>query len=177
MLPIVLALLLQVAAGNEQMVSPAPRFLDQFSTGFMMEDGNMRGAAPECAGLGWVYFNGHCYLFDSVHTPYLAAEEKCNEVGGYLADILDKAESDFVKSVLNVVNPKDGTDYWLGGLDADRDKGLQWISGAEMVFTDFKQNEPAGSPYLHMNFDAQFKWDTKDDANDKDNGFICKRQI
>merc|ERR1712110_914814 len=167
MLPIVLALLLQVASGSE--VSPAPRFLDQFSTGFMMEDGNMRGAAPECAGLGWVYYNGHCYLFDSVHTPYLAAEEKCNEVGGYLADILDKAESDFVKSVLNVVNPKDGTDYWLGGLDADRDKGLQWISGAEMVFTDFKQNEPAGSPYLHMNFDAQFKWDTKDDANDKDN--------
>ena len=32
--------------------------------GFMMEDGNMRGAAPECAGLGWVYYNGHCYLFD-----------------------------------------------------------------------------------------------------------------
>ena len=29
-----------------------------------MEDGNMRGAAPECAGLGWVYYNGHCYLFD-----------------------------------------------------------------------------------------------------------------
>ena len=28
------------------------------------------------------------------------------QVGGYLADILDKAESDFVKSVLNVVNPK-----------------------------------------------------------------------
>merc|ERR1719411_2616417 len=131
MLPIFLALLLQAASGSD--VSPAPRFLDQFSTG------NMRGAAPECAGLGWVYFSGHCYLFDSVHTPYLAAEEKCNEVGGYLADILDQAESDFVKSVLNVVNPKDGTDYWLGGLDANRDKGLQWISGAEMVFTDFKQ--------------------------------------
>ena len=41
-----------------------PRHLDEFSTGFMMEDGNMRGAAPECAGLGWVYHNGHCYLFD-----------------------------------------------------------------------------------------------------------------
>ena len=25
---------------------------------------------------------------------------------------------------------QDGTDYWLGGLDADRDKGLQWMSGA-----------------------------------------------
>ena len=42
----------------------APRHLDKFSTGFMMEDGNMRGAAPECGGLGWVYHNGHCYLFD-----------------------------------------------------------------------------------------------------------------
>ena len=94
-------------------------------------------------------------------------DNRIRQVGGYLADILDKAESDFVKSVLNVINPKvnknhhhnchchhnfifstnstvfinflslldpkDGTDYWLGGLDADRDKGLQWISGAEMV--------------------------------------------
>ena len=31
---------------------------------YMMEDGHMRGAAPECGGLGWVYHNGHCYLFD-----------------------------------------------------------------------------------------------------------------
>ena len=60
-------------------------------------------------------------------------------------------------------------------MDADRNKGLQWLTGAEMTFTDFKKDEPAGNPYLHMNFDAGFKWDTKDDANDKDNGFICKK--
>ena len=42
----------------------APRFLDQFSTGFMMEDGARAAAAPECKdGLGWIYYNGHCYLF------------------------------------------------------------------------------------------------------------------
>ena len=41
-----------------------PHTTDFLKPGFMMEDGNMRGAAPECAGLGWVYFNGHCYLFD-----------------------------------------------------------------------------------------------------------------
>ena len=29
-------------------MTPAPRFLDQFATGFMMEDGDMRAAAPEC---------------------------------------------------------------------------------------------------------------------------------
>ena len=60
-------------------------------------------------------------------------------------------------------------------MDADRNKGLQWLTGAEMTFTDFKKDEPAGNPYLHMNFDAGFSWDTKDDANDKDNGFICKK--
>ena len=73
-----------------------------------------------------------------MHTPYLAAEEKCNEVcslrsqtctillvifpfvlgphqsinkqlpqvGGYLADVLDGDENNFIKSVLNVINPK-----------------------------------------------------------------------
>ena len=101
----------------------------------------------------------HC----SYHESYLNAEERCNEHGAYLADVLDQAENDFIKVVLRAVNPKDGTDYWLGGLDADRDKGLQWITGQPMAFTDFKDDkEPAGNPYLHMNFDAQFKWDTKD---------------
>ena len=57
---LVLPLLVMV----EARANLAPRHLDEFSTGFMMEDGNMRGAAPECAGLGWVYHNGHCYLFD-----------------------------------------------------------------------------------------------------------------
>ena len=72
-----------------------------------------------------------------MHTPYLAAEEKCNEVkysfafthleahkllmsslplfptnkllaqvGGYLADVLDADENNFIKTVLNVINPK-----------------------------------------------------------------------
>ena len=112
----------------------------------------------------------------SYHVDYLRSEELCNEQGAYLADILDQAESDFIKTVLTAVNPKDGTDYWIGGMDADRDTGLQWLTGQPMTFTDFKDDkEPAGNPYLHMNFDAQFKWDTKDDANDKDNGFICKK--
>ena len=64
MQPIVLVLPLLVLVGADPSVHLAPRHLDQFATGWMMEDGNMRGAAPECGGLGWVYHNGHCYLFD-----------------------------------------------------------------------------------------------------------------
>merc|ERR1712038_1335716 len=105
-------------------MSRAPRFLDQFSSGFMMEDGARAAAAPECKdGLGWVYYNGHCYLFTSYH-------------GSYLADVLDQAENDFIKSVLRAVNPKDGTDYWLGAMDIDRNKNIQWLSGKPMTFTN-----------------------------------------
>jgi len=166
---------------SNNMQSLRPRFVDAFSTGFMTEEiegiPTTSAAAPECTGsLGWVYNNGYCYMFTSYHVDYLKAEELCNEEGAYLADVMTAEENDFIKSVLNVVNPKDGTDYWLGGLDADRDKGLQWMTGQPMDFTNFVKDEPKGNPYLHMNFDAQFAWDTKDDANDKDNGFICKKK-
>ena len=124
------------------------------------------------------FFTFLLVLLTSYHESFLRAEELCNEHGAYLADILDGNEANFIKGVLNVVNPKDGTDYWIGGMDIDRDKGLQWLTGAPMTFTDFKnKDEPAGQPFLHMNFDAQFKWDTKDDANDQDNGFICKKPV
>merc|ERR1712141_893361 len=147
-----------------------PRFVDSFSTSFMTEEiegvPTTTAAAPECKGsLGWVYYNGHCYMFTSYHVDYLKAEELCNQEGAYLADVLDQ------------INPKDGTDYWLGGLDADRNKGLQWMTGAPMDFNDFIQDEPKGNLYLHMNFDNQFAWDTKNDADDKDNGFICKKKL
>lgn len=43
-----------------------------------------------------------------------------------------------------------------------------------MDFTDFKPNEPAGSPYLHMNFDSEFKWDTKVISNKWDTKWDVK---
>ena len=95
----------------------------------------MRAAAPECKGqLGWVYHKNFCYMFTSYHETFLKAEEECNKVGGYLADVLTAEENDWIKSVLNVINPKDGTDYWLGGLDANKDKQMQWVTGTYFFF-------------------------------------------
>ena len=63
-LAVSLVLVAVAAAQDFSEMSRAPRFLDQFSTGFMMEDGARAAAAPECKdGLGWIYYNGHCYLF------------------------------------------------------------------------------------------------------------------
>ena len=74
------------------------------------------------------------FSLSSYHETFLKAEEECNKVGGYLADVLDNDENNWIKSVLNVINPKDGTDYWLGGLDANRDgdrkdHGMYWMTG------------------------------------------------
>ena len=172
--------------------------------------------------------------------------------------MLDGDENNFIKSVLNVINPKViilvilnanidqfvGWDWllaWWNGYRPRQGTSLanRWhklsisllivtdsifslcfswcpsLKGAAMEFTDFKNNEePAGQPFLHMNFDDGFKWDpffvnlksfsfsdfflvlnflfanhfvaffycnprwdTKDDANDQDNGFVCKRKI
>lgn len=72
----------------------------------MLEDGKLRAAAPECRyGPGWIYWNGHCYQFTSYHEDFLKAEEICNEQNAYLADILNQAEGDWIKSVLLLINP------------------------------------------------------------------------
>ena len=46
-----------------------------------------------------------------------------------------------------------------------------------MNFDNFIDDQPDGNPYTHMDFDQGFAWNAKDDANDKDNGFVCKRPL
>ena len=155
--------------------SPKARELDQFSTELKLEDGELTPAAPQCED-GWHYYSGHCYYFSSVHTEYMAAEEICNSQGAILAEVYDEAENIYIKGILMAINPKDGTDYWLGALDANHDRILHWMSGKPLTFTDWKnEEEPIGSPMLHMNYDNDFQWDTKNTNKDKDNGFICKK--
>ena len=43
-----------------------------------------------------------------------------------------------------------------------------------MTFTDFYQGAKKKKPFLHMNFDKDFAWDTKNDKNDRDNRYICE---
>jgi hypothetical protein len=46
-----------------------------------------------------------------------------------------------------------------------------------MTFDNFIDDQPDGNPYAHMDFDQGFAWNAKDDGNDKDNGFVCKRPL
>jgi len=164
--------------------SVRPRFLDLYAKEFMTEDINdvliVNKRAPNCAtksdpyALGWIYFDGNCYLFTSKHTPFEEAETVCEAHNAIMAEIYTKEESDFIKSILNIINPKDGTDYFLGGIDATNAKEIKWQSGHDMTFKDFINGEPKGKIYLHQDYDLDFRWNTKNE-NDQDNGFICKR--
>ena len=51
------------------------------------------------------------------------------------------------------------------------------LSGNPMNFNNFVKDQPDSNPYAHMDYDLGFSWNAKDDANDKDNGFICKRPL
>ena len=129
---VILAFITVVTASRVKDERIRPRELDEYATNTMKENGQIRAAAPECKGqLGWVYHKGFCYMFTSYHETFLKAEEECNKVGAYLADINEEEENNWIKSVLNVINPKDGTDYWAGGLDADKNKQMQWITGIQ----------------------------------------------
>ena len=97
----------------------------------MIEDGKLTQAKPECKddGPGWVYHGGACYLFSSYHVDFDVAIETCKQFpGAYLADALSADENNFLKTVLLAINPKDGTDYWLGGVKQE-DGSMQWLSG------------------------------------------------
>ena len=50
---------------------------------------------------------GSYVIFPFVSGPYQSINNKqLLKVGGYLADVLDGDENNFIKSVLNVINPK-----------------------------------------------------------------------
>ena len=40
----------------------------------------------------------------------------CAEKGANLTDILNQGEKRVVKNILMAINPKDGMDYWVGGV-------------------------------------------------------------
>jgi len=153
------------------------RHLDSSSSNeLMLEDGVLVPANPSCEE-NWYYHNNSCYWFSTTRMDFHPAMESCAEKGAYLTDILSQEENTFLKDILMVINPKDGTDYWAGAMGLWPDHPHQWISGAPMVFTDFYPGANKAHKYFHMNFDKDFAWDTKWDKKDRDNRYICKKSV
>ena len=54
-----------------------------------------------------------------------------------LADITNAAENNYVKTVLKAVQAKDGTDYFIGGVDSERNTKFKWLNG-KSLFNDLE---------------------------------------
>ena len=50
-----------------------------------------------------------------------------------MADITNAAENDYIKNVLKAVQAQDGTDYFIGGVDAARNKQFKWLNGKFII--------------------------------------------
>ena len=57
--------------------------------------------------------------------------------GASLADITNAAENNYIKNVLKAVQAQDGTDYFIGGVDAARNKQFKWLNG-KSLFNEFR---------------------------------------
>ena len=115
----------------------------------MLEEGRLVPANPSCEE-GLHYHNTSCYWFSSTRMDFGKTMDSCAKKGAYLTDILSQEENSFIKDISMVINPKDGTDYWAGGVT--KPHGLHWISDAPMIFTNFYKGANKFNKFIHINF-------------------------
>ena len=81
----------------------------------MLENGERRGAAPECREeLGWIYQGGRCYMITSfAYTDDIDAQrDNCAEIGATLLESYTWAyEEPFCNDVIAVIGGNVETSY------------------------------------------------------------------
>lgn len=82
-------------------------------------------------------FNSHKYRLFKESLTWKEAKEKCESMGGYLATITSKAESDFIKGFAN-----EERSYWIGGTDEGSEGVWHWVTEEPFTFTNWNSGEP-----------------------------------
>ena len=84
-------------------------------------------------------FNNHRYeIFDEGLT-WEEAKKACEEKGGYLATITSQEEQKYIEKLISGGN-KNG--YWLGGYTDDGIDNFEWITGEDMEYTNWGDEQP-----------------------------------
>ena len=74
-------------------------------------ENNITHTDPYCPA-EWYHYQGACYSAVEYDGDFYSAVSRCGDLGGYLVNMLNIAEKDFV---INVLNATEG--YWLGATD------------------------------------------------------------
>lgn len=93
---------------------------------------------------GAVMFNNHWYkiIENPSITDWNEAQQYCTLLNGYLATITSKAENDFIYNYLT--SDVGYESAYIGFSDHLNEGDWQWVTGEEVTYTNWHQNEPNG---------------------------------
>ena len=94
--------------------------------------------------LGWVRFNGYCYLVNSSVKTWQNAQMYCKGLGGNLVKINSKEENEFVLNLVNKLAPS-LKQIWIGLEWDSRLNSFVWYDHSVPTFTKWSPNEPNGN--------------------------------
>ncbi|XP_033731875.1 perlucin-like protein isoform X2 [Pecten maximus] len=90
---------------------------------------------------GWTAFNDSCYLVSFHKEDWSAASTDCHSYHGYLAEVLDSNENNFLTELVTQYQKHE--DYWLGATDIFVEGDWRWnVNGQHLNYTNWQHGEP-----------------------------------
>jgi len=96
------------------------------------------GEVIDC-GSGWIYADtfGCIYInpdLNKVNLSWIEAQEECEEIDGYLVEVLSEKEQEFLKTELNYLQTFLGNhNYWIGATDLGKEGEWFWMTSRKPV--------------------------------------------
>jgi GH25 family lysozyme M1 (1,4-beta-N-acetylmuramidase)/uncharacterized protein YraI len=101
-----------------------------------------------------VEYNGHEYKLFTEEKSWSDAKSDCEAQGGYIVTITSEGENDFIKTLA------DSNKVWLGLTDELSEGTWKWITGEDIVYTNWYPGEPndygSGEDYVEMYLDGRW---------------------
>ena len=91
---------------------------------------------------GFIPYGSSCYMFSSGTQDWFWAGYECNRDGGYLVEITDACENEFVSMIAVGL----GETFWIGGSDQDHEGEWRWVHSQTEISNSTFSNWGPGRP-------------------------------
>ncbi|XP_056321503.1 galactose-specific lectin nattectin-like [Danio aesculapii] len=135
----------------------------------MSSMGNAEINLVERCPYGWTNFGVRCYKFFSESVNWVTAERNCERLGAKLASSTNKAENDFLLSLV-----PSNTHTWIGSHDAEQEGQWLWNDGSAFDYTNWCSGQPDNSGVencLEISFTSNHCWN--DVSCSTSSSYIC----
>ncbi|XP_069142061.1 asialoglycoprotein receptor 2-like [Argopecten irradians] len=120
---------------------------------------------------GWVKHQESCHFFSHDRLSWPGAIVVCKLIGGYLAEVQDDSEKNFLDTTVDQQNEH----YWIGAHDAVQEGSFVWATSRQPISV----NHFVHSPDNYKNNEGCIEIDSDGNWNDNDCmttfRYICER--